>query len=281
LISALATSPSARAQEAPAVSVSPPLGWSATADFSLVSATGNADAQTLGFKGALKDQFDGATLFFETGALDAESTSRTRFATRNPDGSVTLGTLDETKQTAEAYFFRGRYDRVLGNGWGWFAGAGWERNEFAGLSNRYTGMGGVSKVWFERPDAHFKTDAALAWIQEGLVAEPPGIDDRYLALALGWDYLRKLGAATTFTSRLQLLPNLQETDDFRVDTTNAVAVAMSERLALKVSWQLLWDNQPAFVSVPVTAQGVPTGDVAFAELDDLDSLATVALVVNF
>jgi hypothetical protein len=56
---------------------------------------------------------------------------------------------------------------------------------------------------------------------------------------------------------------------------------MSERLALKVSWQLLWDNQPAFVSVPVTARGVPTGDVAFAELDDLDSLATVALVVNF
>lgn len=122
LLSALATNLAARAQEAPAAPASPPLGWSATAEFSLVAATGNAEAQTLGFKGALKDQLDGATLLFETGALDAESTSRTRFAIRNPDGSVTLGALDETKQTAEAYFFRGRYNSVSGNGWGWFAG---------------------------------------------------------------------------------------------------------------------------------------------------------------
>src|SRR5690606_19681561 len=239
------------------------------------------EAQTLGFKGRLEDQFDGAALVFEAGALDAESTTTRRSAERLADGSIVLREESETEQTAEAYFARGRYERELGGGWGWLAGAGWERNEQAGIANRFTGIGGVSKLWFEGPTAHLRTDAGLTWTQEDPVADAPGGDDSFIGLRLSWDYLRQLTPTTTFTSLLALLPNLEESDDLRVDTTQALAVSINAHLALRASWQLLWDGQPAFVAVPVLAAGAPTGEVAFAELDELDSLLTAALVVTF
>jgi hypothetical protein len=266
------------AQEAPAA---PPPGWSGQAELSLVAVSGNAEAQTLGFKGMLKDQLDGAALVFEAGALDAESTTTRRSAERLADGSVVLREESETERTAEAYFARGRYERQLAGGWGWLAGAGWERNELAGIANRYIGLGGVSRLWFESATAHLRTDAGATWTQEDPVADAPGGDDAFVGLRFSWDYLRQLTPTTTFTSLLALLPNLEESDDLRLDTTQALAVSINAHLALRASWQLLWDGQPAFVAVPVLAAGAPTGEVAFAELDELDSLLTAALVVTF
>ena len=57
---------------------------------------------------------------------------------------------------------------------------------------------------------------------------------------------------------------------------------MSERLALRVSLQLLYDNLPSLGELPLfDLDGVDTGEVVFAELDELDSLLTIGLIVNF
>ena len=57
---------------------------------------------------------------------------------------------------------------------------------------------------------------------------------------------------------------------------------MSSQLALKVSWQLLYDNLPSLVGIPLTALGGgPTADTVFAELDSVDNLLTFALVASF
>ena len=52
-------------------------------------------------------------------------------------------------------------------------------------------------------------------------------------------------------------------------------MAISERLALKTSFQLLFDNEPSLVAVPLG-----DGEV-FTPLDKTDSIFTVAVVVNF
>src|SRR5690606_22147251 len=100
-------------------------------------------------------------------------------------------------------------------------------------------------------------------------------------IRLGWDYLNTLTPTTSLSSLLALDENLEETGDLRVDTTNAISVAISDRLALKVALQLLYDAEPAFAAVPVLLDGVPTGEVARVELDELDSVTTVALVLEF
>jgi hypothetical protein len=49
---------------------------------------------------------------------------------------------------------------------------------------------------------------------------------------------------------------------------------MSKKLALKVTLQWLYDNQPAALAIS------PTGEV-LAEADDLDTVFTASLVINF
>jgi hypothetical protein len=71
------------------------------------------------------------------------------------------------------------------------------------------------------------------------------------------------------------------TDDLRLDTTNALAVATTDRLALKVSLQLLFDNEPAFAAVPIAGAAPPAPTTLLVELEDLDSILTAALVVSF
>jgi hypothetical protein len=69
--------------------------------------------------------------------------------------------------------------------------------------------------------------------------------------------------------------NLNRTEDLRADWTNSLAVAMSDRLALKTSLQVLFDNDPALTAVPL-------GDTeVFAPLGEVDTVFSVAIVANF
>ena len=62
--------------------------------------------------------------------------------------------------------------------------------------------------------------------------------------------MRKLTGNTTLTNVTIADENLNETADFRLDSLTALAVAMNARLALKVSLQFLFDNQPSFIERP-------------------------------
>ena len=88
--------------------------------------------------------------------------------------------------------------------------------------------------------------------------------------ALAW----KISSSTVFTNDTIINENLDETSDFRVDMTNAIGVAMSNHLALKVSLQWLYDNEPA-------ALAISDSGVVLREADDLDTIFTASLVVNF
>jgi hypothetical protein len=99
-------------------------------------------------------------------------------------------------------------------------------------------------------------------------------------------YEHKFGETTTYWNETILDENLDETSDYRVNMINSVAVTMSDRLALKVSLQWLYDNEPAFEDVPVFDMdpsipgAVLLGQVP-RQLDELDTIFTTSLVVNF
>ena len=75
--------------------------------------------------------------------------------------------------------------------------------------------------------------------------------------------------------------NLDNTDDIRLDLTNALSIAISSALALKPSLQLLWRNDPALTEVAlVESDGTPTGESVRVALEKLDSFFTLALVLK-
>ncbi|MDH3786286.1 MAG: hypothetical protein OEV00_13295, partial [Acidobacteriota bacterium] len=80
--------------------------------------------------------------------------------------------------------------------------------------------------------------------------------------------------------------NFDESDDWRSKMVNAVSVAMSKRMALRVSVTWFYDNLPALQTVtlfdqdPALPGAVAIGTVPF-ELDETDILVTTSLVVDF
>jgi putative salt-induced outer membrane protein YdiY len=255
-------------------------GWYDEAELSFVQTGGNAEASTFALKNTLERLWENALFSFHAGALRAESTTFTRFAVGTPADFEVIE--DESSAlTAENYYARLRYDRDVRADFFWFGGAGWERNEFAGFSDRFTAVGGVGNWWWQGDAGHFRTDYGLAWTQQDDLVDDPSIGDSFLGLQLSWDYLRKIGENASYQNLFVVHENLDETDDLRGDMIQSLQVAMTERLALKVSLQLLYDNQPALTAVPLHDDEGPTGAVVLTELEELDSLFTAALVVSF
>jgi putative salt-induced outer membrane protein len=256
-------------------------GWSDAAELSFVATAGNGEAVTLGFRNTLVRTWKAATLTIEAGGLRAETTTVSRFAVGDEDS---FEVLEEsvTAPTAENYHLHGRYDRVLSARLFWYAGIGWERNEFSGFRNRYNGVGGVGHSWFDNERAHFRTDYGLTYTQQDDVVPDPSVSDGFLGVRLGWDFLHQLTDSTKYGNVLLVDVNLDETSDQRADMTNSLAVSMSKRMALKVSLQLLYDNEPSLTSVPLVGpDGEATDTFVSVPLDNLDSIFTVTLVVGF
>ena len=253
--------------------------WSDTAELTVVLTSGNAAASTLGFKNELTLDWESADLVISVGALRTESTAFTRTAVGTSPVSFQVTKGSDSALTAESYYARGQYDHDISECAFWYAGAGWERNTFAGFSNRSSVGGGFGNTWVDDDRATFKTAYGLtATRQDNLV----GIDTTSPGLRLSYGYRQHVTSNTEITSVLMADENLDETGDFRTDFINAVAVSMTSQLALKVSWQLLYDRQPSLIELPLFgAGGMPIGDTVFATLDTVDNLLTFALVASF
>ena len=245
--------------------------WKDTAEFSLVTTSGNSEGTTFGFKNTLSKKWDRSSFEVKAGGVRVETTEL-----NVPINATETRDIDSV--TAESYFLNGRYDRKITDSFFWYTGLGWDRNRFAGIQNRYIGVAGVGNLWFDEDDRRFRTDYALTYTDQEDVVLNPLVDDTFAGLRLSWDYMNKFGANTTYTNTLVIDGNLDETDDYRADMVNALAVAMSQRMALKLSLQWLYDNEPSFDIIPFSDFGGV--DQPF-QLDELDQIFTASLVVNF
>ncbi len=267
----LATAPAVAEEEA-----EPKLGWFNVAEFSLLASSGNSEVQTLSLRDTATLFFEGASFEIAAGGVRAESTTVSRFAVGTPT-DFTVREASDRALTAENYFLRGRYDRKVSERLYWFSGLGWDKNEFAGIASRLGVFGGVGHLWFEREDARLRTDYGVTYTDQEDVS---GATSRFAGLRLAYDYWRQLNTATGLSSTLAIDENLNQTDDYRADFVNSVSVTMSDRLALKVSLQLLFDNRPALAEIPLIQGDFLDGSRVLVELDNLDSVLTVSLVAN-
>jgi putative salt-induced outer membrane protein YdiY len=252
--------------------------WENATELSFVSTSGNASSTTFGIKASLIGTGAPNTFKLELGGIRASSTLTTRRATGTP-GSFTLAETETKEPTAASYFARSRYDRAFAGAFA-FGGAGWDRNTFAGIENRYALVGGLGRTWTEGESGRFKTDVGATYTIQKDVTPAPGADDAFAGVRATIDATRRLTATAEFASILIADQNLETTSDFRADWINSVAVSISEGLALKTSLQLLYDADPANLSVPLfDTGGTQTGTVTTPG-DEIDSVATLTLVIR-
>ena len=250
----------------------PPLGLQNVSELTIVMTSGNATSRTFGASNSTIYRWPDSSIQFGVGGVRAESGVTTRTATGTPDDFEIVEETD-TEKTAENYFARARYDRSLGPVF-LFGGAGWTRNTFAGIQNRYGLVVGLGRAWSDTEENRFKTDVGVTYtIQEDLV-EAEDADDSFLGARATVDFFRSVTETTDIGSLLVVDENFDDTDDLRADWTNSIAVAISESLALKASYQILFDNLPALTGVPLG------NDEVLVPLNETDGTFTVAVVVS-
>jgi putative salt-induced outer membrane protein YdiY len=198
----------------------------------------------------------------------------TRTATGTPDNYQITKTT-EMQTTAERYFAKARLDRKLSDRSFLFGGAGWDRNTFAGVNHRYSFVTGGGRTWFDEETRNLRTDLGLTYTIQDDVVEDPAAENHFAGVRGSYEYSRTLTESTDFGSALVADQNLKETSDFRADWTNSLSVSMSERLALKTAFQILYDKSPALAAVPLG-----NGEV-LTPLGKVDTVFTVAVVANF
>ena len=253
--------------------------WENASELSFVSTGGNASASTLGLKSALTGTSGLNTFKLEFGGIRGKTSFRTLTATGTAaDFTVTETTNSEL--TAESYFVRTRYDRAFTSVYS-FLGSGWDRNTFAGVQNRYSFVAGLGRTWIESEAGQFKMDLGGTYTIQKDVDPAPGADDGFLGFRFSLDAKRKISESADFSSVLIIDENFERTEDVRGDWINSLTMSLSERLAFKTSLQLLFDNQPSLLDVPLLdAGGVATGTNVLTPGDEVDSVLTLTLVIK-
>lgn len=256
--------------------------WSDEAELALVLTTGNTETLSLGLKNTLRGEWEKASFRLKLSALRSEDTEETRLALGTADDFM-VETTKDTDLTAEAYELAARHERHFGERHSWFNEAGWQRNEFAGVRNRYRLLSGLKTKWKDAERVRFATDVGLSWTKQDDVVENPAREDRWLGFRFGWTLWAKVGKNGEYGNDLRLDLNLDDTDDLRLDMTNWFAVSFTERLALKLTHELLWDGQPALEEIDLfdpADPATPIGKVP-VELDSTDTTFQASLVVRF
>lgn len=259
------------------------LGWFDKAELGFVATGGNTETETFAFSNTLDRVWESSKFTFKAGGLRAEQTSDAGTYAFGAPGMFDVVELDVTEKTAEAYYANGRYEHDFSARTFWFVGAGWERDRFSGIDDRWTAGGGVGNTWIDDGDVLFKTDYAVTYTDETPTTPDPTVDDSYLGARFSWEYENQLTETTTYENDLVVNLNVDESEDWRASMLNAISVAMTKKLALKVSLLVKYDNLPALETIALydtVTQDNLLGTVA-VPLDETDTLFTASLVVNF
>lgn len=269
--------------------------WSNTTDLSLVLTEGNSETQSFGFTSDFEQKWKRSTVLVKLQAT-VKNTDDDPFLQVDPGLTFLPGEspTDPPKSLVdpgsepdvEKYFAETRFEREISKqdskrikrGFTWNVGATWDRDVDAGILSRTAVFSGVGHVWWKRDDLKFNTAYSLSYTQRDEENPDPEKDQEFVGWRFSWNYLNKWGEATTFKNDCFVNVSLADRNDWSSNMVTSLDVSMTEKLALKISLQWLYNNEPALEDVDIIAfvklidpDGVPgSGDEFFETVGDDD-----------
>ncbi len=244
--------------------------WSNSADLSLVVTAGNSETLNVSLSDKFTYRWSRSELIVNAAALRTETAERTL---QNVGGAVQV--TEQRSKTAEAYRLQTRYRHTIRKGLRWYTGAGWQRDRFAGIDDRWSLDGGLGYRFFTSDLHTLQAELGANYTQENRVG---GAEASYAGVRAFLEYERALSATSKLNGELELLENLDEMDDWRANSVTSVTASLTQAFALKVSYSVKFDNRP--VVVPVT-DPAGTSPPATFEFDKTDQIVAASLVINF
>lgn len=191
-----------------------------TIDLGFVDASGNSDVTT-----------------FNLGEKIAYATGRW---TLSQLASAIYGETDGSS-TAEQYDAGVRAEYALGPHFAAFAGVDWSRNAFAGIRSRFVEGAGLAWKAIQAARDSLRLEAAITSNQETSLML---VRSTFAATRGGLAFKHVFGAAAAFTQALELISNLEDTDDQRINSETALTAPISRQIALRAAYVIRFDNQP-------------------------------------
>jgi putative salt-induced outer membrane protein len=148
-------------------------------------------------------------------------------------------TSDST--TANAIRLGGRVDRFITSRLSGFGGVGWERNRFAGISRRLEEIVGLAYLLIARPSDELRLEGGASFNQQRSVAGP---SDEFVAARAAAAYKHTFFEKAYFQQLAEVLPNLETSDDVRVNAESALVAPLSDLLSLKLGYSIRYDRLP-------------------------------------
>lgn len=245
--------------------------WSDVAEFGLTMTTGNAQGTNFAFGNKFKYTWSNAELTFDAVALHAESTTR---VAADVGGNVVF--TETTATTASSYGLALVYRRNISERLFWYTGATWYQNFFAGIDDRYILGGGIGTT-FVKTDRHLlKGELGVDLTREDPLGNPPPQEFEttdYIAIRATLNYEFKINEKSKLTEDLNFIENLDTTSAWRANSITALTVGFTDNLALKLSYTVMYSNEPAFKPVPAST--------LVYQAEKTDTILVAALVVNF
>lgn len=215
LLASAALAPAAAAQEA-----APAVVTKITADIGYVAVTGNTQVTTFNV---------GEKLTQGRGRLALEQ-------------GIALVYSQQSDSVISNYLranVRGDYkiDRLLAL----FTGVAFDRNTFAGIERRFEEQLGITARLIGSPSDTVRVEGGGTFTQQ---IGTDGIQENFPSArgALRWRH--GFTSAAYFTQNVEYIPNLKQTEDWRVNTESGLVAPLSAKIALKVAYVIRYDNLP-------------------------------------
>jgi putative salt-induced outer membrane protein len=122
-----------------------------------------------------------------------------------------------------------------------FTGVTFDRNRFAGIERRFEEQLGISARLLGTGFDTVSVEAGGTFTQQIGVN---GDQENFPSARGAASWRHKFTELAYFSQKVEFIPNMKETEDWRVNLESGVVAPLSTRIGLKVSFVLRYDNLP-------------------------------------
>jgi len=223
--------------------------WSSQLSATIVSVTGNADAVTTRLVGQSKGGWEGWSVEAKAGLAYGQ--------TRPQDAEL------EAEVTAMGGDLRLRGDKKLGKGMSTYVLAGGGFDHVSSVEWQGYGEPGLGLVWFEEKQDDFvraslRTDLGFRVTQESRFQYFPIAADlediTIFAPRIAGDLRYALSKAAVFTWSVEVLPDVVDTDNLRLNSLAALTAQLAEGMSLQIGFRVRYVGSPAEGKQPLDTE---------------------------
>lgn len=118
-----------------------------------------------------------------------------------------------------------------------------ERNTFAGLASRWSGVAGLSANLKREGKNRLVLEGGLSLTRQRGTATS-GRDVDFLGGRAAGTFTHQFSPKASLSQVLEILPNFRESDDLRINTESTLVAPLTARIAVKISYVIRYDGLP-------------------------------------